>query len=559
MENTKSQPQSGLLSFDEWNDYFRNGADFECDALLFDESRPLPAETLESHCWTLVDTENGLFIVDGKRLVNRIGYLVTEQPHDGVLYEVDYEERECVVWDQPSNDVLCMRNFRVLGSHEAIVACRNEGTFSCVLRDADGSMCSPPGLPSVSVMGNRVVLIFKPEGQIGRNVVDAFGPYSADMAALAAVGNAMVKDEETWREFEVKPFAKLPDTVRMEHTDDKTSIVYLSDRFGDWIPGESEALHPIMTRFPDDQIVEGDPRNYLFGEVGMVIQRDNAIGIQFEFETGYYLGSAVNDPATRTNIEQRSRTNEFACDERTYYARVAEWRMRAEKLKAAWPTLDVYLADGYSFFDDCLTVCIFVALTGNAESGFKWPVELGTATPERVVNSLHDVCLDPAKYGDELRGTHACADQSISEGWGIWCVETPTGSALRIQRYDEANKFIDDESAIAHVRLQARAGSDLHQRAVRMHEGDRLDMPSEKEISTNSALPADPEKMNDERATFAGVAVDAFIAHTRTEPEDALSDLLCNLRHWSDRNNFDFDAELERAQRNYAEAVSDGQ
>ena len=45
---------------------------------------------------------------------------------------------------------------------------------------------------------------------------------------------------------------------------------------------------------------------------------------------------------------------------------------------------------------------------------------------------------------------------------------------------------------------------------------------------------------------------------TGTDYEDALGDLLCDLMHWSDRSNFDFEAALSRARMHYeAETTED--
>jgi hypothetical protein len=60
-------------------------------------------------------------------------------------------------------------------------------------------------------------------------------------------------------------------------------------------------------------------------------------------------------------------------------------------------------------------------------------------------------------------------------------------------------------------------------------------------------LPADPESMNDDRAEWAAIALDAFQRLTGTDDEDVLSDLLCNLMHWCDRNDCGFDTALSRA------------
>ena len=40
---------------------------------------------------------------------------------------------------------------------------------------------------------------------------------------------------------------------------------------------------------------------------------------------------------------------------------------------------------------------------------------------------------------------------------------------------------------------------------------------------------------------------------TGTDLEDSLGDLLCDLMHWSDRNQFDFDLALDRARDNCLE------
>jgi hypothetical protein len=57
--------------------------------------------------------------------------------------------------------------------------------------------------------------------------------------------------------------------------------------------------------------------------------------------------------------------------------------------------------------------------------------------------------------------------------------------------------------------------------------------------------------MNDKRAAWASLSLRAFITETGVDEEDSLGDLLCNLMHWSDRNNYDFDAALDRARFHY--------
>jgi hypothetical protein len=57
--------------------------------------------------------------------------------------------------------------------------------------------------------------------------------------------------------------------------------------------------------------------------------------------------------------------------------------------------------------------------------------------------------------------------------------------------------------------------------------------------------------MNADRAKWAQAALRAFRKATGADAEEALGDLLCDLMHWSDRNNFDFEAALDRARMHY--------
>ena len=62
----------------------------------------------------------------------------------------------------------------------------------------------------------------------------------------------------------------------------------------------------------------------------------------------------------------------------------------------------------------------------------------------------------------------------------------------------------------------------------------------------------DPEKMNGDRAEWAAATLRHFQCMTGCDYEDSLGDLLGDLMHWSDRNNFDFEAALCRARGHYA-------
>jgi hypothetical protein len=72
-----------------------------------------------------------------------------------------------------------------------------------------------------------------------------------------------------------------------------------------------------------------------------------------------------------------------------------------------------------------------------------------------------------------------------------------------------------------------------------------------------SKLPPDPEEQNDDRAEWAETALEAFMAVCKTDESDAVADLLANLRHYCDRNDLDFDAELSRANMNYEAETAD--
>ena len=61
------------------------------------------------------------------------------------------------------------------------------------------------------------------------------------------------------------------------------------------------------------------------------------------------------------------------------------------------------------------------------------------------------------------------------------------------------------------------------------------------------------EPTNRNRAAWADIALGAFRDTTGADREDALSDLLCDLMHWSGRHGFNFEAELSRAQGHFEE------
>ena len=63
------------------------------------------------------------------------------------------------------------------------------------------------------------------------------------------------------------------------------------------------------------------------------------------------------------------------------------------------------------------------------------------------------------------------------------------------------------------------------------------------------------EPTNLERAGYAEDSIRTFMRKTDCDREDALADLLGDLRHWADVYGFDFDRELGRGYRNYADEL----
>lgn len=66
-------------------------------------------------------------------------------------------------------------------------------------------------------------------------------------------------------------------------------------------------------------------------------------------------------------------------------------------------------------------------------------------------------------------------------------------------------------------------------------------------------IPPDPDGQNNNRAIWADYAILEFRKATGTDPGDALADLLCDLMHWDDRNQQDFENALARAYGHYRE------
>lgn len=62
---------------------------------------------------------------------------------------------------------------------------------------------------------------------------------------------------------------------------------------------------------------------------------------------------------------------------------------------------------------------------------------------------------------------------------------------------------------------------------------------------------------NDDRAEWADKGVRAFQNAVKTDDESVLGDLLADLMHWADKNNYDFDSALERGRDHYTEEIKE--
>ncbi len=63
---------------------------------------------------------------------------------------------------------------------------------------------------------------------------------------------------------------------------------------------------------------------------------------------------------------------------------------------------------------------------------------------------------------------------------------------------------------------------------------------------------------NLDRVAWAAAALRVFRRKTGCDHEDSLGDLLCDLMHWADRSNFDFDLALFRARSHYLAEIEEG-
>lgn len=119
----------------------------------------------------------------------------------------------------------------------------------------------------------------------------------------------------------------------------------------------------------------------------------------------------------------------------------------------------------------------------------------------------------------------------------------------RTGRFAGFSSIIDDGSPSISALTQARA-------AIARAKPETVAAPT---VETAQPLPPDPEKMNGDRAEWAAAALRQFQCATGCDYEDSLGDLLCDLMHGSDSNNFDFEAALCRARVHYEAETAGGQ
>ena len=93
-----------IITEDEWAETYRpmpaasgdGGFDFGDGPTLLDWTQPADLALIkaaeEDRIWTVVDGDGGLVIVAGHHFVNRMGYIVTENPRENDDIEVEMDD-----------------------------------------------------------------------------------------------------------------------------------------------------------------------------------------------------------------------------------------------------------------------------------------------------------------------------------------------------------------------------------------------------------------------------------------------------------------------------------
>lgn len=142
--------------------------------------------------------------------------------------------------------------------------------------------------------------------------------------------------------------------------------------------------------------------------------------------------------------------------------------------------------------------------------------------------------FDLSKYLGIFRDTRGVLDQILVD---------------RAGRFAGFSSIIDDGTPSISALTQARA-------AIARAKPETVAAAI---IETAPPLPPDAQKMTGDRAECAAAALRQFQCATACDYEDSLGDLLRDLMHWSDRNNFDFEAAPCRARGHYEAETAGGQ
>lgn len=78
------------------------------------------------------------------------------------------------------------------------------------------------------------------------------------------------------------------------------------------------------------------------------------------------------------------------------------------------------------------------------------------------------------------------------------------------------------------------------------------------QLQGKARSPADPERMNADRAEWASKALGAFREVAGCQQGDDVADLVADLIHYCDRNGYAFEEELDRARQHYADETHNG-
>jgi hypothetical protein len=141
--------------------------------------------------------------------------------------------------------------------------------------------------------------------------------------------------------------------------------------------------------------------------------------------------------------------------------------------------------------------------------------------------------------------------------------QPPTVSQVHrcLREAAESCGFVNDH---ADSLLLLAAESLFDDPANAVEDADEGTEPPPAKLSPSIPIPPDPDDMNDRRSDLAEIAVNAFAEAAYRLPGDrndrhmVLGDLLCDIRHFCDRQNIKFSAVLQDGNGRYHEETQDG-